>query len=186
VQERHLIAIYCRFRDDDRTEGTDNYSRFPEHVINRVDKARDVYSRLTASHPDSEYTRIVFFGQKSIEALKQYGKGIGLPEEKIELVDCRDIATMAKKIWSRIKNNNSSARVYFVLSNWQWVFLDPLISVKDDLYKFYFEGAVDERHPNEIELDKKKEKVAKIDLKESKLANILDKVGGSLSDKLKG
>ncbi len=187
MEERHIVAVYCRFHDDDKINNTDNYLQmFPEHVINRIKKANDVYSRITVSHADSEYTRVIFFGQKSVEPLKQYAKSVGLPEEKIDLDDCKDIATMAKKIWSKVRNNDVPPRVYFVVSNWQWVFLEQLVSVKNDLYRFYFEGAVDERHPDEIEMDKKMEKVAKIELKEGRLANILDKVGGSLSENLKG
>jgi hypothetical protein len=187
MEERHIVAVYCRFRDDDKINNTGNYSQmFPEHVVNRVKKANEVYSRITASHADSDYTRIIFFGQNSIEQLKQYGKSIGLPEEKIDLDDCKDISTMAKKIWDKVRNSDTLPRVYFVASNWQWVFLEQLTNVKNDLYRFYFEGAVDERHPDEIEMDKKMEKVAKMELKEGRLASILDKVGGSLSENLKG
>jgi hypothetical protein len=187
MEDRHKVAIYCRFHDDDKIKDTGNYLQmFPEHVINRIKKAKEVYTRITSSHPDSEYTRIILFGQESIEPLRQYGKSIGLPDEKIDLDDCSDIATMVKKLWNSVRNNNVPPRVYFVASNWQWVFLDPLISIKDDRYRFYFEGAVDERHPDEIEMDKKMEKVAKIDLKESKLGSMLDKVGGSVSENMKG
>ena len=187
MEDRHIIAVYCRFRDDDKIKNTgDCLQIFPEHVINRIKKADEVYRRINASHADSEYTRIVFFGQKSIAPLKQYGKNIGLPEEKIVLDDCKDLTTMVKKIWDNVRNSDVPPRVYFVVSNWQWVFLDPLINVKDDRYRFYFEGAVDERHPDEIEKDKKTERVAKIELKEGKLASILDKVGGGLSENLKG
>jgi len=93
---------------------------------------------------------------------------------------------MVRKIWNDVKHRDTSPRVYLIASNWQWIFLDQLISVKDERYRFYFEGAVDERHPDEIEKDKKREKVAKIELKESKLTSILDKVGGSVSENLKG
>lgn len=187
MEERHIVAIYCRFRDDNKIKNTGNYTQmFPEHVINRIKKASEVYSRIKVSHPDHEHTKIIFFGERSIEPLKQYGKSLGLPEEKISLDDCKDIATMVKKIWNSVKDDSTPPRVYLVGSNWQWVFLDQLITLKDDRFRFYFEGAVDERHPDEIEKDKKMEKVAKIDVKESKLANILDMVGGSISKNMKG
>jgi len=186
MQDRHIIAIYCRFHYDE-TQNSDNDSQtFPEHVKKRLEKASELFSRITASHPDSEHTRIIFFGEKSLEALKRYGKSIGLPEDKIELNSCKDIAAMAMKVWKRVRKNATPPRVYFVISNWQWTFLDSLTSMKDNIYKFYLEGAVDERQPEEIEMDKKMEKVAKIDLKESKLANLLDKVGSVLSESLKG
>ncbi|MFQ5941404.1 MAG: hypothetical protein ACE5KA_06885 [Nitrososphaerales archaeon] len=187
MEDRHIIAVYCRYRDDYKIKNTGKYLQmFPEHVINRIKKASEVYKRVILSHADSEYTRLVFFGHKSVEPLKQYSRSIGLPAEKIDLDDCKDIATMAKKIWSRVENNNALPRVYFVVSNWQWIYLDPLTSIKDDRYKFYFEGAIDERHPDEIEMDKEMEKVARIERSESSLARILDKVGADLSENLKG
>lgn len=187
MQERHLIAVYCRYRDDDEIRNIDDYTQmFPEHVINRIKKASEVFKRIDVSHADSEYTKITFFGEKSIEPLKQYATSIGLPQDKIELDNCKDIAMMVRKIWDDVKHRDVPPRVYLIASNWQWTFLDQLISVKDERYRFYFEGAVDERHPDEIEKDKKREKVAKIELKESKLTGILDKVGGSVSENLKG
>lgn len=189
MEERHLIATYCRFREDDEVNTflTDYSKIFPKHVLNRIDKAKETYIRLYASHPDKEYIKITFFGHQAIEGLKKYATSIGLPEEKIELdSDCKNIAAMAKKIWERVRSSAVTPRVYFVVSNWQWIFLEPLTSIKDDRYKFYLEGALDERHPDEMELDKKSEKVAKIDLKEGRIASILDKVGGSISSNLKG
>ncbi|MEM3129244.1 MAG: hypothetical protein QW769_09635 [Nitrososphaerales archaeon] len=159
---------------------------FPEHVINRIKKAHEVYDRINVSHADSEYTRLIFFGQRSIEHLKEYGKSIGLPDNKIDLSDCKDIASMVQKIWNSVKHSETPPRVYLVASNWQWIFLDMLINIKNDRFRFYFEGAVDERHPDEIEKDKRMERIAKIEMKENRLASILDKVGGSLSENLKG
>ena len=187
MEERHIIAIYCRFSNDDKIKNTDNYSQmFPEYVINRINKASEVYSRIISSHPDKEYIKIIFFGQKPIELLKNYGMSIGLPEEKIGLDNCKDISAMAKKIWMTVKDNNATPRVYFIASNWQWIYLVPLISVKDTQYQFYFEGAIDERHPDKIEMDKMMERVTKINLNKNRLANVLDKVGTSLSENLKG
>lgn len=187
MEERHIIAVYCRFRDDDKVKNTGDYAEmFPGHVINRIKKASEVYSRIVASHADSEYTKIVFFGQDSIETLKEYANSIGLPTDKIALDQCKDIATMAKKVWEDVRHLNVPPRVYFVVSNWQWIFLNPLIGTKDERYRFYFEGAVDTRHTSEIDKDKKMEKVAKIDLREGRLASILDKIGGNVSENMKG
>ena len=111
---------------------------------------------------------------------------IGLPEEKIGLDNCKDISAMAKKIWMTVKDSNATPRVYFIASNWQWIYLVPLISVKDTQCQFYFEGAIDERHPDKIEMDKMMERVTKINLNKNRLANVLDKVGTSLSENLKG
>ena len=186
MQDRHIIAIYCRFTYGETENSNNDSQTFPEHVKKRLEKASEVFSRITASHPDSEHMRIIFFGEKSLEALKRYGVSIGFPEDKIELDSCKDIASMAIKVWNRVRKNATPPRVYFVVSNWQWIFLDSLTGVKDNLFKFYLEGAVDERQPEEIESDKMMEKVAKIDLKENKLAKLLDKVGSVLSENLKG
>jgi hypothetical protein len=187
VQDRHVIAVYCRFRDEDKISSRGNISQmFPEHVMNRIKKAKEVYTRIVDSHADSQYTKIVFFGEKSIDPLKQYAQSLGLPEQKVHLVNCKDIATMVKKIWNMVRNEESAPRIYFVVSNWQWMYLDQLITLKDERFRFYFEGAVDERHPDEIEMDKRMEKVARIELKQGKLSGILDMVGGSVSQNLKG
>ena len=58
--------------------------------------------------------------------------------------------------------------------------------MKDTQYQFYFEGTIDERHPDKIEMDKMMERVTKINLNKNRLANVLDKVGTSLSENLKG
>jgi len=189
MEDRHLIVTYCRFNGDDVSNvSADDYSKvFPKYVLNRINKTKETFVRLSESHADDEFMKVLLFGQQAVAGLKKYGASLGLQEEKIELDgDCKDIAEMVKKIWSRIRTNMNPPRAYFVLSNWQWVFIEPLLSLKDEQFKFYFEGAPDYRTSDEIEFDKKMEKVAKIDLKESKLGSILDKVGGSISSNLKG
>jgi hypothetical protein len=188
MEDRHLIVTYCRFKGDNTSDVSANdYSKmFPNHVLNRIKKAKETFVRLSASHADDEFMKVLLFGQQAVVGLKKYAVGLDLPEDRIELADCKDIAEMTKKIWDRIRTSENPPRVYFVLSNWQWVFIEPLLSIKDEQFKFYFEGAPDYRASDEIELDKKMEKVAKMDLKESKLGSILDKVGGSISSNLKG
>jgi len=189
MEDRHLIVTYCRFNEDDVSNvSADDYSKvFPKYVLNRINKTKETFVRLSESHADDEFMKVLLFGQQAVAGLKRYGASLGLPEERIELDgNCKDIADMVKKIWNRIRSNTNPPRVYFMLSNWQWIFIEPLLSLKDDRFKFYFEGAFDDRSVEEIERDKKLEKVAKIDLKESKLGSILDKVGGSISSNLKG
>jgi len=189
MEDRHLIVTYCRFNGDKTSNvSADDYSKvFPKHVLNRINKTKETFVRLSESHADNEFMKVLLFGQQAIVGLKKYMASLGLPEERIELDNnCENIAEMVKKIWNRIRTNTIPPRVYFVLSNWQWIFIEPLLSLKDEQFKFYFEGALDDRTSDEIELDKKLEKVAKIDLKESKFGSILDKVGGNISSNLKG
>ena len=189
MEDRHLIVTYCRFNGDNKSNvSADDYSKvFPKHVMSRIKKTKETFARLSDSHADDEFMKVLLFGQQAVVGLQKFAVSLGLPEERIELDgNCKDIAEMVKKVWNRIKTNTNPPRVYFVLSNWQWIFIEPLLSLKDDRFKFYFEGALDDRTIDEIELDKKLEKVAKIDLKESRLGSILDKVGGSISSNLKG
>jgi len=188
MEDRHLIATYCRFHGDDQLNiSGDGYPKvFPKHVLNRIKKTKETFVRLSESHADDQFMKVLFFGKQVVSGLKRYAASLGLPEERIELDEnCRDIAEMVKKILNRIKTTNPP-RVYFVLSSWQWVFIEPLLNLKDERFRFFFEGALDDRTNYEIEHDKKMEKVAKIDLKESGLASILDKVGGNISSNLKG
>lgn len=189
MEDRHLIATYCRFSGDNQSNlSGDDYSKvFPKHVLNRVEKTKETFVRLSESHADDEFMKVLFFGKQAVFGLKKYAASLGLPDERIELDEnCEDIAEMAKKIWNRIKDATNPPRVYFMLSNWQWVFIEPLLNLKDERFRFFFEGALDDRTVDEIERDKKMEKVAKIGLKERKLASILDKVGGNISSNLKG
>lgn len=189
MEDRHLIVTYCRFKDDNTLNvSVNNYSKvFPRHVLNRINKMKETFVRLSESHADDEFMKVLLFGQQAVSSLKKYTASLGLPEERIEVdSNCKDIAEMVRRIWDRIRTNINPPRVYFVLSNWQWVFIEPLLNLKDENFKFYFEGALDDRTLDEIELDKKLEKVAKIELKESKLGSMLDKVGGTLSSNLKG
>jgi len=189
TEDRHLIVTYCRFKGDNTSNvSADDYSKvFPKHVLNRIDKTKVTFVRLSESHADDEFMKVLLFGQQATIGLKNYAVSLGLPEERIEVdANCKDIAEMVKKLWDRIRTNIIPPRVYFVLSNWQWVFVEPLLSLKDEQLKFFFEGATDDRPTDEIEFDKKLERVAKIELKESKIGSILDKVGGNVSSNLKG
>ncbi len=189
VEDRHLIVTYCRFSGDNVSNvSSDDYLRiFPQHVLNRIIKAKETFVRLAESHADDEFMKVMLFGQQAVVGLRNYATSLGLPEERIELdANCKDIAEMVKKVWNRIRTKPNPPRVYFMLSTWQWVFIEPLLTLKDERFKFYFEGAFDGRTSEEIELDKKFEKVAKIALKESKIGSMLDKVGGSVSSNLKG
>lgn len=188
MEDRHLVVIYCRFKDDNApSSSADDYSKvFPRHVLNRMKKAKEAFSRLAESHADDEFIKVLLFGAATVNDLKKYAVSLGLPEERIETHDCRDIADMVKKVWKRIKVSDDPPRVYFVLSNWQWMFIEPLLALKDERFRFYMESAVDDRPSDEIELDKGLEKVAKIELRESRLGGILDKVGSSVGENMKG
>ena len=189
AEDRHLIVTYCRFGGDNVSNvSSDDFSKvFPSHVLNRISKAKETFARLVDSHADDEFMKVLLFGQQAAVGLRNYAVSLGLPEERIELdANCKDIAEMVKKVWNRIRTNANPPRVYFILSNWQWVFIEPLLALKDERFKFYFEGAFDGRTTDEIEADKKLEKVAKIAIKESKIGSMLDKVGGSVSSNLKG
>jgi hypothetical protein len=189
MEDRHLIVTYCRFNGDSiANASSDDYSKiFPQHVLNRIDKAKETFVRLSESHADDDFMKILLFGQQAAVGLRNYAVSLGLPEERIELdANCKDIAEMVKKVWNRIRTNANPPRVYFMLSNWQWVFIEQLLNLKDERFKFYFEGAFDGRTSDEIEADKKSEKIAKITLKQSKIGSMLDQVGGSVSSNLKG
>lgn len=189
AEDRHLIVTYCRFGGDNVSNASsDDFSKiFPQHVLNRISKAKETFARLVDSHADDEFMKVLLFGQQAAVGLRKYAVSLGLPEEMIELdANCKDIAEMVKKVWNRIRTNANPPRVYFILSNWQWVFIEPLLVLKDERFKFYFEGAFDGRTTDEIEVDKKLEKVAKIAIKENKIGSMLDKVGGSVSSNLKG
>lgn len=189
AEDRHLIVTYCRFGGDNVSNASsDDFSKiFPQHVLNRISKAKETFARLVDSHADDEFMKVLLFGQQAAVGLRKYAVSLGLPEEMIELdANCKDIAEMVKKVWNRIRTNANPPRVYFILSNWQWVFIEPLLVLKDERFKFYFEGAFDGRTTDEIEADKKLEKVAKIAIKENKIGSMLDKVGGSVSSNLKG
>ena len=165
-----------------------DYSKaFPKHVLNRIDKAKETFVRLSESHADDEFMKVLLFGQQAAVGLKNYAISLSLPDVRLELdANCKDIADMVKKVWNRIRASANPPRVYFILSNWQWVFIEQLLALKDERFKFYFEGSFDGRTTDEIEHDKKLEKAAKIVLKENKIGSILDKVGGSVSSNLKG
>lgn len=181
----HLIATYCRFNSD-RSDATDDYTKFPPYVLNRIRKTHETFVRLTRSHADDEFIKIAFFGREA-STLKAYALSIGLPENRIELdTDCASIENMVRKIWDGMKNDANPPRIYFVLSNWQWIFIEPLLKLKSDHFKFYFEGALDERLPQVIEAEKKFEKTAKINLKEAKMDKVFDTVGSGISENLKG
>ncbi len=189
-EDRHLIAAYCRFSNDDRLDpSTGDFGTFPKKVLNRIEKAREVFTRLSASHADDAFIKVLLFGQQPSAALKVYAASLGMPEDRIEVdTGCRNIADMARKVWDRISTQASTdqMRVYFVLSNWQWVYVEPMLKLKDDRFRFFFEGALDERSIDEITAEKRLEKVASVGMKEGRLAGILDKVGGNISDNLKG
>ncbi|GEM_PF-1134090 len=189
AEDRHLIVTYCRFGGDNVSNvSSDDYLKiFPQHVLNRVNKAKETFVRLAESHADDEFMKVLLFGQQAVVGLRNYAASLGLPEERIELdANCKDITEMVKKVWNRIRTKPNPPRVYFMLSTWQWVFIEQLLALKDERFKFYFEGAFDGRASEEVELDKKLEKVAKIALKTSKIGSMLDKVGGSVSSNLKG
>jgi hypothetical protein len=184
MEERHIIAVYCRFNNDMKDLSPD-YT-FPRHVLNRIKKAMETYARLADSHADDEFIKILLYGTKLAELLKKYAASLGLPEERMEVDYCNNIEDMVRKLWNRVKNNAEPPRVYFVLSGWQWVFIEPLLAIKDERFKFFFEAALDERRIDEIDFDRRMEKVARIEIKESRLTSILDKLGSNVSENMKG
>ncbi|MEM4635797.1 MAG: hypothetical protein QXL44_07940, partial [Candidatus Nitrosocaldus sp.] len=79
-------------------------------------------------------------------------------------------------------NAGTSKRVYFVLSNWQWQYIEPLLRLKDQQFRFFFEGALDERGVEEIEVDRRMESIVRLNVENS----IVDRLMGILASDLKG
>ena len=167
--ENKYVAIYAKSFSDN------SYNA----IINRLDKAKQVYDRLLASYADEDI-KVLIFGADNIIKNKA-DKMFNNPS----YYDCKNIADMCNKIFNIIRDNRFQSRVYFVLSSWQWHYIEPLLRFKHEHYKFFYEGAFDPRDVKDINHDKAYEKVAKVKVKVNPFANMLDLVGSSISTDMK-
>ncbi|MEM4705241.1 MAG: hypothetical protein QW053_01695 [Candidatus Nitrosocaldus sp.] len=181
----NIIAVYCN-----SSKGI-NSQDIPRHIRNRLDTAINLFSRLARSHADESVIRTIFFARSKDEA-ELYARLSSLPDARVE--DCINIEDMVKKVLAMIGfyerrnavkdmlNAGTSKRVYFVLSNWQWQYIEPLLRLKDQQFRFFFEGALDERGVEEIEADRRMESIVRLNVENS----IVDRLMGILASDLKG
>ncbi|MEM2062386.1 MAG: hypothetical protein QW572_05385 [Candidatus Nitrosocaldus sp.] len=191
-----IIAVYCNSSNSTTTasssyEGIHSPETIPKHVRNRLDTARNLFSRLARSHTDDSIIKAIIFARSKAEA-ELYARFSSLPDAKVE--ECINIEHMVEKVLATIgfherrksdskdASNPTSRRVYFVLSNWQWKYIEPLLRLKDQQFRFFFEGALDERSAEEIEAEKRMESVVRVKVDNS----IVDKFMGMLTSDLKG
>ncbi|GBC73506.1 hypothetical protein HRbin04_00909 [archaeon HR04] len=187
----NIIAVYCN--SSNTTSKDINSQDIPRHVRNRLDTASNLFSRLARSHADDSVVRTIFFARSKDEA-ELYARLSSLPDARVE--ECINIEDMVKKVLATVGfyerrkdkagkemlNISTSKRVYFVLSNWQWQYIEPLLRLKDQQFRFFFEGALDERGVEEIEADRRMESVIKLKVENS----IVDRFMGILASDLKG
>ena len=165
--EYKYIAVYCKIHN--RSEKADEAKK------SVLRKARELYDRLADSYADDNI-KILLFGATDTSYL---------PNDKVEVHYCNDIQDMSKQILNIVKDNEFQSRVYMVLTNWQWRYIEPLLKLKDENLKFFYEGALDPRSRDEINKEREHEKMAKVKIKRG-LLGFLDTVGSSVSTDLKG
>ncbi|GIU70992.1 MAG: hypothetical protein KatS3mg003_0471 [Candidatus Nitrosocaldaceae archaeon] len=170
--EYKYIAVYCKMHNETQNS--------KETIRNIFLKAKELFQRLDSSYADDDI-KILLFGIKDPSIAYEY-----LPKEHIEAYDCKNIQDMSKKIWNIIRNNEFQSRIYIVLANWQWKYIEPLLKLKHDNYKFFYEGALDPRPLDEINKEKEYEKSAKVKIKQGGLLGLLDTIGSNVSTDLKG
>ncbi|MEM2855565.1 MAG: hypothetical protein QW416_00470 [Candidatus Nitrosocaldaceae archaeon] len=167
--EYKYIAVYCK-----------SHKTMSDYTISNIlRKAKEVYSRLVSSYTNN--IKILIFGINDINKAYEY-----LPREMVEEYDSSNIEEMSNIIWSIIKKNEFQSRVYIIAANWQWKYIEQLLKLKDERYKFFFEGALDARTVDELKIEEKYEKYAKVRLKEKGLLGLLDGIGSNISTDLKG
>ncbi len=173
---KSVIAVYCNYIDK-------GINSIPEHIVNRLNTADKLYRRLIASYADESLVKVMLFGSRnSIEMCKS---AINMDAS---MEECSNIADMTSIIMDNVINEGediSSKRVYFVLSNWQWVYVEPLLRLKDSSVRFFFEGAVDDRNMKDINAERRLESVVKIKGKRG-LSALIDKAMGTLASDMKG
>ncbi len=174
----NIIAVYCNHIDEKRHVG------IPKHIINRLSVAGELYKRLVESHADESSIKVMLFGSKS--AIEMCSNATSMNVSKRE---CNSIAEMARIIIDSIKginhDDNDVVRVYFVLSDWQWVYIEPLLRLKDSSTRFFFEGAVDERNTQDINAERRLESIVNVKGKKG-LNSLIDKVMNTLASDMKG
>ncbi len=144
--EHKYIAVYCKM-----------HNKEDQALENILIKAKELFDRLRSSYADSENIRILIFGIDNIDKAYKY-----LPKEYIEHIECANIYEMGKKIIDIIRDKQFQRRVYIVLLNWQWRYIEPLLRLKNEQFKFFFEGAFDPRSREDIMNEARYERSAKV------------------------
>ncbi len=171
-----IIAVYCNHIDE-------RCNDIPKHIMNRLSLADKLYRRLVASYADESLIKVMLFGRKS--AIEMCSKATSM---NVSIHECNSIADMASIIMDSIKGDkhvDDVVRVYFVLSDWQWVYIEPLLRLKDSNARFFFEGASDERSVQDINAERRLESIVKVQGKGG-LNALIDKVMSTLASDMKG
>lgn len=182
----NLIAVYCNSMSS--IEGVNSYETLPRHVRNRLDTARSLFSRLVRSHADDSLIKVIFFARSREEA-EFYARLSSLPDAGAD--ECRNIAEMVEKVLRLAgfhekgkgeKDNDASIvkRIYFVLSNWQWQYIEPLLRLKDQRFRFFFEGALDDRSIDEIDAERRVESMLRMKAGSSMIERFMDLLASDL------
>ncbi len=175
---KSIIAVYCNYIDE-------GINSIPEHIVNRLNIADRLYRRLVASYADESLIKVMLFGSKNATEVCRNAMRIDASME-----ECSNIADMVSVIMNDLIEEGDdvsigSNRIYFVLSNWQWVYVEPLLKLKDSSVRFFFEGAVDDRSMKYIDAERRLERVAKAKGKRG-LSALIDKTMGTLATDMKG
>ncbi len=175
--DKSIIAVYCNYIDE-------GINSLPEHIVNRLNIADRLYRRLVASYADDSLIKVMLFGNKNAIVCKN------AMHIDASMEECSNIADMASIIMNDLIEEGDdvsigSNRIYFVLSNWQWVYVEPLLKLKDSNVKFFFEGAVDDRSMKYIDAERRLEHVVKVKGKRG-LSALIDKTMGTLATDMKG
>jgi hypothetical protein len=171
MDKESIVAVYCNYLND---------AIIPRHIMNRLTLAEKVYARLAKSYPSDTPTpiKIVLFG--SNEALRLCSSIMSINVDTVEADSIEDMYARVDEI-----TEDKVCNVYLILSNWQWVYVEPLLRMKDSKVRYFFEGAVDERSMQEIVEEKSKESIVRVKGRGG-INALVDRIMNTLISDMKG
>ena len=128
----------------------------PDYINERIKVCVDIFRIIMRSKPDKYKTTIIIVAnRKSTQNIKNKLLTAGV-DEKIIAVDCvsENMAQTFDHILNIIKTKINPPYIYFVGSVWLRDIYDSMVFSKLKGYRVQFQGALDHRHSEEVEMDK--------------------------------
>ena len=146
----NLIILYAIHRSSPIDHG------LPRHIDERIKTCIDTFRIIMQSKPDKHKTMIIIVAnRKSTQNIKDELVNAGV-DEKIIAVDyiSENVAQTFDHILNIIKTKINPPYIYFVGSVWLRDIYDFIVVSKLKGYRVQFQGALDHRPREEVEMDK--------------------------------
>lgn len=175
----NILLLYCVFDGDKKPAAISSPSpskgnngnknpnhdvvNIPDYIIGRINLCIDTFNVIMSSKPDKHHTSVVIISKNDhTKEIKEKLIAGGVSDQYLEYdSSSKNIESAFNRVRNQITKLTNPPCIYFIGSVWQKDIFDSIVVSKFKGYRVLFEGALDNRHFETVQKEKRLEEPKK-------------------------